>query len=182
MRRDFLKTIQRKVAVTALPGTALRGQGAAGVTQAARDFLAELSLREFAYCRASTIGRTLDMATEALRRRLPRGAQGWGTARRALDLFLRDALYNAYLREQYRLHRIERWLELPMDAAAAAFLRDSDPAAELPPWRGVRNLTPTQNAAYQGIATTVAQQMGLARVHLDAYLWATTTAHGQHAG
>lgn len=170
VRRDFLKMIQRMVAESALPGTALGGRGTAGATGAAREFLAELSLREFALCRASTFGRCLESATDALRRRLPRGAQDWGIARRAMNLFLRDALYNAYLREQYRLHRTERWLELPLDAAAATYLRDADPAASLPAWRGIRQLMPTQNAAWQGIASAVAQQMGLARVHLDLYL------------
>lgn len=170
MRRDFLKMIQRKVAASALPGTALGGRGAAGAIAVARDVLAELPLREFALCRASTFGRYLDGATDTLLRRLPRHAQGWGIARRAVDLFLREALYDAYLREQYRLHRTERWLELPMDAAAATYLRDADPAASLPAWRGIRQLVPTQNAAWQGIASAVAQQMGIARVHLDLYI------------
>jgi hypothetical protein len=40
----------------------------------------------------------------------------WGAARKALNLFLRDCLYNKYLSEKYDLGNLEAWMEMPLDS------------------------------------------------------------------
>ena len=169
--KDFLATVQRKVAVSAIPASALRGQGAPGVVSAARDFLTELELDRFAVRSEQAFARRLDAATRSLCKRLPRRACAWGTGRKAVNLFLRDALYNAYLAKEFRLSRIEPLLELPLDSYVARYLarRFEGP---LPRWRGVRALDVQTSAAYQAAATAVAADKGVERVHLDAYIWA----------
>jgi hypothetical protein len=47
---------------------------------------------------------------------LPAGAKNWGAARKALNLVLRDILYNQYLQREYGFNRIGKWLELPLDS------------------------------------------------------------------
>jgi hypothetical protein len=121
--------------------------------------------------RAATFYPRLDAATAELQRALPSGAQGWGTARKALNVFLRDALYTSYLRDRYRLDRAETLLEIPLDSITAARLGAADVAGELPPWPGVRHLTRDQSDIYQAVARRVASRMGVAPVHLDTYWW-----------
>jgi hypothetical protein len=78
MRRDFIRTVQRKVAMSALPASALRGAGHAGLTAAARDRLATLDLEPFAVSRPARFDARLDFATDLLRRAAPQGAGSWG--------------------------------------------------------------------------------------------------------
>jgi hypothetical protein len=89
-----------------------------------------------------------------------------------LNIFLRDALYNSYLRTPYHLDRAEALLELPLDSITAKRLRHVVGADQLPRWPGVKHLSPTVSGQYQTAATAVAQQMNVARVHLDAMWWA----------
>ena len=65
----------------------------------------------------------LNVATRRLKDRLPKGARNWGAARKALNIFLRDVLYNHYLRSRHHLDRLEEWLEVPLDRDVAAALR-----------------------------------------------------------
>ena len=55
---------------------------------------------------------------------MPKGAQAWGTARKALNIFLRDALYTTYLSKRYGLPRAEASLEIPLDSITAVRLRE----------------------------------------------------------
>ena len=169
--KDFLATVQRKVAVSAIPASALRGQGAPDVVRSARDFLTELELDRLAVQPEQAFARRLDATTLALCKNLPRRACAWGTGRKAVNLFLRDAMYNVYLTTKFQLSRIEPFLEVPLDSYVARYLarRFKGP---LPRWRGVRALDIQTSAAYQAAATAVAADKGVERVHLDAYIWA----------
>jgi len=44
----------------------------------------------------------------------------------------------------------------------------------LPPWPGVRHLTPDLSATFQAAATPEAKKKGIARVHLDAIWWSVS--------
>ena len=101
---------------------------------------------------------------------MPRGARAWGTARKAVDIFLRDALYTTYLRDRYRLERAEKLFEIPLDAITAQHLNQND-GAVLPGWPGVRYLTKPVSDLYQNVAHRIATDRGIARVHLDTYWW-----------
>ena len=170
LRRDFIRTVQHKVAISALPASALRGQGEGGVTAAARSFLRTLDLSQFAVSDATRFAARLDQVTNQLRRALPPKCASWGIARKAVNLFLRDAFYNTYLRNRFKLSRAEACFELPLDGVVAKGLRKwvSDP---LPRWRGVKHLTPEASGIYQRVALKEALRMHLRRVHLDIYLW-----------
>lgn len=69
---------------------------------------------------------TLDELTEKLRKKMPKGARHWGAARKCLNLFFRDALYNFYLREAYGLAKFEGVLEIPLDSYVGQALRRQD--------------------------------------------------------
>lgn len=171
MEKQFLRLVQTYVANVAISPSTLRGQGPAGVVGAARRFLGELDLRRLQSRHEKAFRCELDQITEELRRGMPRGGQHWGAARKALNIFMRDALYNTYLRDAHRIDRLEPWLEIPLDSYTAKALRMHAPKSGLPRWCGVKYVTADCNAAYQAVAERVASDMGVARVHLDIHFW-----------
>jgi hypothetical protein len=168
---DFYGIMQRSVEVTAIGPSSLRNQGASGVINAAQEFLAVLDLSELSTSTKGDFPSHIDTATHSLLLALPKEAQNWGAARKAVNLFLRDALYNHYLTTKYKLHRIEEWLEIPLDRAVARGLKKLGNKAELPVWPGLKKLSPEISAQFQLFAQDIARERGLARVHLDIYLW-----------
>ena len=113
----------------------------------------------------------LDRQTELFLDSLPIKNRPWGAARKAINLFLRDALYNQYLSEQFKLQSIESWLEVPLDSAVAKGLSLNSNRGELPLWPGLKNLEANVSEVFQAFASKQAHLKGIARVHLDMYLW-----------
>ena len=169
---DLVPIIQAHVARVAITPSAARRQGAKGVVQAARRFLAESDLRPFGTSDRARFGDALDLETDRLGSSLPAPAGTWGLSRKLLNIFLRDALYTHYLCDHYGLAPSEHLLELPLDSITAGKLRKIAGRGRLPPWTAVKRLTPTASAEYQAAALHVAKEFGVARVHLDALWWA----------
>ncbi len=168
--KDFMKTLQRMVAFTAVGPSALRGQGR-GVLLASQNFLSKISLVRIPKSNEKKFQRWLDYQTELLLDNLPIKNRPWGAARKAINLFLREALYNQYLCKQFTLNSIEPWLEIPLDSAVAKGLKLNSNRGELPQWPGLKNLKPNISKSFQVFALKQANLKGLARVHLDMYLW-----------
>lgn len=175
-RREFLSQVQEYVAITAIGPSSLRNQGSAGVIKTAREFMGKLDFAHFICTKEEEFHSELENATHRLVRALPEKAKSWGAARKGINLFLRDALYNQYLSKRYKIHSIENWLEVPLDRRVAQGLialgRKGYLAGwHLPSWPGLKKLSPNINAEFQSFAANVAAKLGLARVHLDIYLW-----------
>ncbi len=168
MRGDLVRILRQGAAVSAVRDSALRGRGE--VAAVACRFCAALDLGQFAERRGGSFLSRLDASTERLRQALPSGGRSWGAARNVIDLFLREAFYNRYICTQFRLERAEEWLELPLDSNLARRLRSAFPECRLPPWRSPTSLTPAVNSSYQGVAAEIADNKGIARVHLGAFL------------
>jgi len=166
---SFLKMIQTRTATVAIGASTFRNQGASNVVSNTREFLKRLDLRQFSAKTATTFQNTLDRETKKLRNALPVGAQNWGAARKALNIFLRDVFYNYYLRDGYGFGKLEQWLELPLDKDAARGLRkdSKDMDKQVPRWLGVKHLNCDISKDYQAAAERVAQRRAIARVHLD---------------
>jgi hypothetical protein len=93
-------------------------------------------------------------------------------ARKAINLFLRDAFYNRYLFDRFKLKRIEYFLEIPLDRIMANGLREEyNGDKSLPPWPGLKKLEHKDGNKYQRYAITLANKYNMARVHIDMYLW-----------
>jgi hypothetical protein len=167
---ELVKLFQARVAEGAIGPSAMRNQGNTGVVRRARQYLAVMNLSDFSSFTESLFQRALDKHTEQLRRRLPARARHWGTARKALNLFLRDVLYHRYLSKHYKFQRVERWLELPLDRFVAEGIMTSTIGA-LPRWRGIVHVAPEESAIYQRAARRIARASGIAPIHLDVYWW-----------
>jgi hypothetical protein len=163
--------MQNRIAEAAVGPSALRNQGAPGVVGVARKCFKELDLGTFTVASERGFVQRLDASTENLRKRFPRGARNWGAARKALNLFLRDALYNTFLSKHYHLARLEAWLEIPLDRDVAAGLHSDSHGDRLPGWIGIKHLTPEVSRIYQEIAKLIADEKNIARIHLDLLYW-----------
>jgi hypothetical protein len=168
---DFLHVMQCYVAVQAIGPSSLRNQGSPGVIGTARKFLSGLDLSNFAPAGERGFLTQLDKETSRLLQEMPRKARHWGAARKAVNLFLRDALCNRYLAEKFNLQKTEAWMEIPLDSAVARGLKELSDSAALPIWPGLKKLSPETSAKFQSFAEYAAKKRGLARVHLDMYLW-----------
>jgi len=168
--KTFIPTVQRMVAVTAVGPSALRGQGA-GVLGAAQRFLASMSLARIPRSSEPRFQAWLHRQTDTLLEYLPVEGRPWGAARKAINLFLRDTLYNQYLSKGFILEKLEPWLELPLDSAVVRGLKSRAGRGILPSWPGLKHLEPDVSELFQSFATEQAFSFGIERVHLDMYLW-----------
>ena len=170
---EFLRYVQERLASLVIGPTTLRNQGAEGVTKAARDFLSGRDLRPLRDVEPDAYGHLLDQWTEQLRVGLPEGGQNWGTARKALNVFLVEVFSNKYLASKYNMSRLGQVLEVPLDSQVNKKLRRFSRAHDitLPPWPGVRELTPQVSRQYQETASQMAAELDLCRALLDVVIW-----------
>jgi len=171
MNPKTIEHLRRRTAELAIGNSTLRNQGAPGVAKAARDFLANVDLKSFSANSAQEFSETLDRATADLVQALPQGARNWGTARKALNIFLRDCLYNQFLCSHFAISHIHPWLEVPLDSHVAKGLRRTSHGNELPKWATITGLEHERSDRYQEVAGKVAKRIGCNRVDLDIYLW-----------
>lgn len=168
---EFLKVIQQFVAVDAVGITALRNQGA-GVLRATRRFLCNLDLAATPTSSQWEYQRWLDITTDAILSALPVENDPWGTARKALNLFMRACICDHHLRGAYGLDKIEGWAEIPVDGVMARALKKKAGRGVLPCWRGLKHLKKADHQPFQEFAIQYARDLGLpAPVYLDNYLW-----------
>ena len=165
----FTKQMQYKVAVSAVPLSAVRAQGA-GVLRASQNFLTRLRLANIPRSEMA-FRQWLNRQTNALLDQLPVANRPWGTARKVINLFLRDALYNQYLADAFKLNQLQRWLEIPLDGAVAQGLKRKAGRGNLPPWSGLKKLTRSESDPFQDYALFLANEARTHRVHLDIFLW-----------
>ena len=174
MKHPPNEMIQCREAFAAILPSTVRNQGAPGVVRAARIFLSQMDLRPFGTKKQDAFADILEKKTEAFQKALPKQARSWGLARKALNIFLRNCLYNHDLRTKFQLDRAEQFFELPLDSFVAKALRAQD--GNLPSWRGIKYLIRRDSARFQKDASRLAQSEGYARVHLDAQLRPTKIA------
>ena len=173
MKKDaqFYRDMQRYIAVTTIGSSAMRNQGSKGVIKAAQKHLAVIELGIFQAKDEDDFRHVLDNQTERLRNTLPRGAQNWGAARKALNLFLRDICYNRFLCAWHTLSDLEEWMEIPLDRLIATALKRKGKRGELPCWPGLKRLNADVSSKFQSFAKQIASEQGISRVHLDMRLW-----------
>jgi len=165
---------QRRIAMLCASASSLRGQGPAGMIKSTRKFLARVHLEKFNELDGKAFNLRLNSLTRRLMRRFPMTARtNWGAARKVLNLFLRDALYDHHLNVRYSLHQIEPYLEVPLDRDVAEGLRSEREGGQLPPRFKIKTLTPQASKQYQDFAQRVAENKKnpTPRVHLDLLYW-----------
>ena len=161
---EQMRLFQANVSITA--GTT-RGQVKPGKLAAIRASLADLDLQSFSVLAEDCFQEALDQSTKDLvSKEVP-----WGTARKTLNIFLRDAYYNFYLRPLFSPNLPnESWFEVPLDSRVGLKLSSYD--RTLKKWETIKDLASNDHHQYQQTARCYAQKIHkVARVHLDIYLW-----------
>jgi hypothetical protein len=170
-KKQFIELMQRYVANIAIAGSTLRNQGAEQVVERAREFLSHLDLSILHDTTPDGYAKQLDRWTEMLKNALPRGAQNWGTARKAVNVFMVQAFLNKHLAQEYGLHRLGQVMETPLDSQATQRLRTLAGRSELPCWESIERLTPAVSQRYQAFASQLAIECDIPRACLDMMLW-----------
>jgi hypothetical protein len=173
-KEEFLQKIQKRVAECSIGPTTLWGQGK-GVTAEARKYLTTMLLDSFSVTEEKVFLEQLEDHTNKLKDSFPKCAENnWGAARKSLNIFLRDALYNRYLCDHFKLMPIEAWLEVPLDKGVGNGLYKDDPKKSLDKWKSIKGLKPEISQKFQEVAQSVADELSIARVHLDLKYWRRT--------
>ena len=166
-----LRLLRERIAEQCIGPSTLRNQGAKNVLMRARTHLKSITLKNFSKIKRSHFDKILNKETDKLKNALPLGARNWGAARKVLNLFIRDAVYNRHLCEAYGLKRIERFTEVPLDSFVAKALIATKEGEELPKWKTIKHLTKEESGKFQEVAEIVAKRNKTRRVHLDLYCW-----------
>lgn len=176
MNTAFETALKENLTKRAVGTSALRNQVRTGGIRAVHDFLCGLQPRELRALRSrkAFLG-WLDARTNEMERKVgaSHGLQ-WGSARKALNLWLRDMVYNHHFRSAYGLDRLEPWLEVPLDSHTATFIRRESGVA-LPRWTTIVAVTPDFSRRYQDAAGAIVLTRRFAHlghpVHLDLAAW-----------
>jgi hypothetical protein len=175
---ELIKQIHRRAAQVSVGASAIRNQGGRGLIKHCRDYFEKsIDLKEFAkVVKKDSYQNYLDIRTKELLALFPEGGRSWGAARKGLNLFFREVVYNRYLAAYLRLPlglendmQTLRHLEVPLDKDVASGLIARFP--ELPKWNRIKNLTPKAHKIFQDKALEYATSRGVARVHLDLEFW-----------
>ncbi len=175
VKNVLLQLLQRRVASIAVGPSTARRMGPAGTIRAARSFLANLDLPGLSSVAAADYPCFLDHITDDFVRALPHGARFWGSARKFLNIFLRDVFYTRQFCEAWPFSHLEAALEVPLDSHVALGLGSEPEGKLLPGWQTIIGLKAPVSARFQNVAAAVAQRRGFARVHLDLLYWRSET-------
>lgn len=168
--------MQRKTGVTAVGPAVMMGQrkGIKGLLRATQEYLGEkIVLSRIPMSSQKAYANWLDRKTELLLDAMQKKIEHrpWGLARKALNLFMRDAVYNKYLSKHFGLSKLESWLEVPLDSKVARGLKHRHGGSALPRWPGLKHLKSSDSQKFQEFAGEYAKTQNTKRVHLDIYLF-----------
>ena len=169
MKAKLVQQMQSYVAETCVGASAIRNQGGSGLVQAAREYFKTVGLASIP-TKESRLSPWLEAHTNALLRKFPAGARKFGTARKALNLFLRSAAYNCCLNRAFELDSVLPVLEVPLDSYAAKHLLKHD-AAIAKKWVGLKFVTRVAHGKYQSAALDLAKRWQVNRVDLDVFFY-----------
>jgi hypothetical protein len=172
---EFVKLMKRKMSQTSIGASALRNQGAKGLIKISRYYFEnEIILEEFKEnLYSNSYIQYLDNKTDDLLKLFPEKGKSWGAARKGLNLFFRDVIYNYYLRQQLNIndnsHVHLQNLEVPLDKDVASGLKNNN--SNLDKWVSIKSLTKQISDKYQNAAKEIADKKGILRIHLDLEYW-----------
>ena len=172
-KNSLIKFHKRRVCQLAVGASALRNQGAEGVVKTAREFFKDIKLQYFVIQNGIKFQMRLDLVTHRLLKKFPKKARNWGAARKAINLFLRDVLYNTYLNKHNSFQKVEKYFEVPLDSYTIKGIKADSKNSLIPKWSGIKYLKSEDSKIFQNIAKDIAKRKGIARVHLDLMYWRT---------
>lgn len=179
-QNEFLNKIHKRLSIVSVGASALRNQGASGIVEIARTYFYEsIVIAEFfdSLTTANKFIIFLDFHTEKLLQKFPVNGKSWGAARKGLNLFFRELVYNKFISDYYKLpteinefNKIIRHLEVPLDLDVATGIYKASNAT-IPKWKSIKELQRNKSEIYQKLALEIAENKQIARIHLDLLFW-----------
>lgn len=178
---EFYLKLKKRIAEITIGASALRNQGLAGLVEATRKYLfINIAIDDFFESLGSEdafIG-FLDRHTQALMASYPTQAkQNFGAARKGLNLFFREIVYNTFFSAKYfdthnitEINKAITYLEVPLDSHVAKKIIENS-NNKLPLWGKIKTLTSDNSKLYQSAASQIALNLMIPRVHLDLIYW-----------
>jgi hypothetical protein len=170
MNKEIIRLLAKQRASSGVGSSTLRGHPN-GIIPAAREALNEIEIEN--YSRVNTEKAFLNLLerdTQKIMTAFPKKAKDdWGAARKVLNIFLRDLCYYKYTCRHYKLERIEKWLEVPLDSYVAKGLRHFN--GSLRRWPGIKGLQRKVSDEYQEAAARLAKVKRINKVDLDIIFW-----------
>jgi hypothetical protein len=154
------RTTQKYVARCAIGPSTVRNMGVN--LRAAQDFLAELDINDL---RAEKFEDFLENETVLFEKKC---AAQFGVARKCLNIFLRNASHNFWMRNKFNFVEIESKLEIPLDSRTMSGIRLNRPFLRK---SSVKDIPRDLHDKYQSAANEIAQEKGTSRIHLDLDYW-----------
>lgn len=177
---EYIRKIHKRIAIVAVGGSALRNQGDSGLVGIARSYFEnEIVLDDLFDCLQNKplFDNFLNKHTKELVNRFPEKGKSWGAARKGLNLFFRDLVYNKFIAEKYKLsvnfqqfNDQIKHLEVPLDSYVANELYGKS-QKKLPRWISIKELQHKKSEEYQAFALDYANELDIARVNLDLLFW-----------
>ncbi len=175
----FLNIIHKRLSIISVGASALRNQGASGIIKIAREYFYTIDIEEFMSCIDSkdVYSKFLNKHTDNLVSIFPENGRSWGGARKGLNLFFREVVYNKFFSDYFGLptritefNEKVKFLEVPLDRDVATGIY-SESEVTLPKWKSIKSLTPTISEEYQIVAQIIAEKENYAKVNLDLRYW-----------
>lgn len=160
---NLLKFIAKR-AITPSP---LRNQYPKGGLAKIRKYLSDSSLKsEFlsSYNLKNEYEIFLNRHTDNLVNLFPKGQFKWGSARKALNIYLRD-LALQFIVNNKPMDESLKFMEIPLDSYVAKGLKSLNNS--LPKFTSIKNTKPEDYFVYQTYASELAKYNKTSRIHLD---------------
>lgn len=178
---DFYTQLQRNIASLSIDISILRNQSKAGSVKYCRDFCAEnIKIVDFFQALRWDYLSWLDLQTKRLLNDQPSLEIQFGSARKVLNIFLKNISNNGMFQSKYLKSEnfianngILSPLEIPIDSRVVEGIKKHIPSTK--DLTSIKSLTEAQHSDYQNKALLIGNNNGIARVHLDMYFWTPET-------
>ena len=179
--KNFINQVQNRISQISIGASSMRNQGSEGLIDGMREyFYKEINLKDFkrSLKNEKAYKIFLEKHTDKLLKKFFRKGLQWGAARKGLNLFLRELVYNKFIMDYLQFPRDFKgllkqlqFMELPLDSFTIEGLKD-DYQEKLPSWKGVKRLECEDSEEFQNAAKEIAlTKYKTARIHLDLIYW-----------
>jgi hypothetical protein len=180
----FIDVMIKRIFLTSVGTTAARSMGK-GIIENVRDFwrkqYPDFLKKMEAVKTQKQFQRLLNATTQQMCDQFPQSdainGNRWGSARKFLNLLLRELLYNQFVSQHLQFNRFEDWLEVPLDSHVAEGINNDcnkhnfTHRFQLPKWDAIIRLDSETSEKYQTAALEIAAIKKTKRVHLDVFYW-----------
>lgn len=172
VKKLYFHKLAERIAKTAVNSSSMRKQGPKGTISLIRKYLIEkINLDEIPRSSSKKYLQFINKHTVNIQRNCFKHKHlFWGSARKALNIYLRDSVYCYELCHRYNLIKIKKYMEIPVDKNVFEALKYIV-GIEKFKWNSIKRLGKENHSYIQQIAYFLANKLKKYRVDLDVFFW-----------